>query len=173
MAQTIPTEETEPRIIGRPGTMMVGFSGFVDRFFSPEEVLPINYSVQIDVCRFVTKRLAIRVGAVGTGSVGGEDDDQLRSGSGAPSLHAAGGMLFYFTPQSMVSFYTGGEYWAQLTQRSGRDTGSFLGVAGLHAAISSRASVFIQGGVGARLARGDSDELFTRFVAQMGLRLKF
>jgi hypothetical protein len=159
-------------VIGRPGTMLVGFAGFVDRFFSPEAVLPINYSAQVDLCRFVTKRFAVRVGAVGMGSIGGDNEDDLAAGSGAPSLHAAGGVLFYFTPESMISPYVGGEYWAQLTQRAGRDTGSVLGTAGLHAAISSRASFFVQGGVGARLSRGEDDELFTRFVAQLGLRIK-
>jgi hypothetical protein len=168
----IQSEDTEPRVIGRPGTMLVGFSGYVDRFFSPEAVLPINYLAQVDVCRFITKRFAVRVGAVGTGSFGGDNEDELASGSGAPSVHASGGVLFYFTPESMISFYLGGEYWAQLTQRAGRDTGSLLGTGGIHAAISSRASLFIQGGVGARVARGEDDELFTRFVAQLGLRIK-
>jgi hypothetical protein len=33
--------------------------------------------------------------------------------------------------------------------------------------------MFIQGGFGARLARGEDDELLSRIVAQMGLRIKF
>ena len=49
------TEETEPRVVARPGTTLVGFSGYVDRFFSSEAVFPINYTAQIDICRFVTK----------------------------------------------------------------------------------------------------------------------
>jgi hypothetical protein len=174
MAQTQPeSEDVEPRVIGRPGTMLVGISGFVDKFASSENLFPTNYTAQVDVCRFLTKRFAVRVGTVGTGSVGGEEADEVVSaGSGAPSVHASGGLLFYFTPQSMASFYVGGEYWAQLTRRVAGDTGSLLGVAGLHAAISSRASVFIQGGVGARIARGDDDELLSRIVAQLGLRIK-
>jgi hypothetical protein len=166
------TEETEPRVVARPGTTLVGFSGYVDRFFSSEAVFPINYTAQIDVCRFVTKRFAVRGGAVGSGSVRGDNSDELASGSGAPSVHALVGVLYYFTPDSIVSAYVGGEYWAQLTQREGRDTGSFFGTAGLQAAISSRASFFVQGGVGARVNRGDDDELLTRFVAQLGLRIK-
>lgn len=166
-------EEIEPRTVGGRGATFVGLSGFVDRFSSSEEALPLNYIAQIDVCRFITNKFAVRVGAVGSGSLGGENPEDLRTGSGAPSLHAAGGLLYYFTPRSMLSMYVGAEYWAQLTQRAERDTGSVLGTAGLQAAISSRASFFIQGGVGARLARGDDDELVSRIVAQAGLRIKF
>jgi hypothetical protein len=169
-----PSEDVEPRVIGRPGTTLVGFSGFAGRFFSTEDVFPTTYVAQVDVCRFLTKRFAVRAGAVGTGQFGGDEDDAeaLPSGTGAPALHAAGGVLFYFTPESMLSFYVGSEYWVQITQRAERDSGSVLGTAGFHAAISSRASFFVQGGVGANLTRGDDDELQTRFVAQMGLRFK-
>jgi hypothetical protein len=167
------TEDIEPRTVGDRGATFVGLSGFVDRFSSSEEALPLNYIAQIDVCRFITNKFAIRIGAVGSGSLGGEHEDDLLTGSGAPSLHAAGGLLYYFTPRSMISMYVGAEYWAQLTQRGERDTGSVLGTTGLQAALSSRASFFIQGGVGARLARGDDDELVSRIVAQAGLRIKF
>jgi hypothetical protein len=166
------TEETEPRVIARPGTTLVGFSGYVDRFFSSEAVFPINYTAQLDVCHFVTKRFAIRGGVVGSGSAKGDNSDDLATGSGAPSIHALAGVLYYFTPDSIVSAYVGGEYWAQLTQREGRDSGSFIGTAGLQAAISSRASFFVQGGIGGRMNRGEDDELLTRFVAQVGLRIK-
>ena len=166
-------EDIEPRTVGGRGATLVGVSGFVDRFSSSAEALPLNYIAQIDVCRFITNKFAIRVGAVGSGSRAGENPEDLRTGSGAPSLHAAAGLLYYFTPRSMISLYVGAEYWAQLTQRTERDTGSVLGTAGLQAAVSSRASFFIQGGVGARLARGDEDELLSRIVAQAGLRIKF
>jgi len=170
---TAQVEEIEPRTVGGRGATFVGMSGFVDRFSSPEEALPLNYTAQVDVCRFITNKFAIRLGAVGSGSLGGDDEDALLSGSGAPALHAAGGLLYYFTPRSMISLYLGAEYWAQLTEREAGDTGSLLGTAGLQAAISSRASMFIQGGFGARLARGEDDELLSRIVAQMGLRIKF
>jgi len=170
---TAQVEEIEPRTVGGRGATFVGMSGFVDRFSSPEEALPLNYTAQVDVCRFITNKFAIRLGAVGSGSLGGDDEDALLSGSGAPALHAAGGLLYYFTPRSMISVYLGAEYWAQLTEREAGDTGSLLGTAGLQAAISSRASMFIQGGFGARLARGEDDELLSRIVAQMGLRIKF
>lgn len=166
-------EEIEPRTVGGRGATFVGMSGFVDRFSSPEEALPLNYTAQVDVCRFITNKFAIRLGAVGSGSLGGDDEDALLSGSGAPALHAAGGLLYYFTPRSMISLYLGAEYWAQLTEREAGDTGSLLGTAGVQAAVSSRASMFIQGGFGARLARGEDDELLSRIVAQMGLRIKF
>ena len=84
-------------------------SGFVDRFSSPEEALPLNYTAQVDVCRFITNKFAIRLGAVGSGSLGGDHEDELLSGSGAPALHAAGGLLYYFTPRSMISMYLGAE----------------------------------------------------------------
>ena len=167
------TEDIEPRTVGGRGATFVGLSGFVDRFSSSDAALPLNYIAQVDVCRFITNKFAVRVGAVGSGSLGGENPEELKVGSGAPSLHAAGGLLYYFTPRSMISAYVGAEYWAQLTQRAERDTGSVLGTAGLQAAISSRASFFVQGGVGARLARGDDDELVSRIVAQAGLRIKF
>ena len=168
------SEDVEPRVIGRAGTTLLGFSGFANRFFSSEDVFPTNYVAQVDVCRFVTKRFAVRAGLVGTGQFGVDEDDAnaLPSGTGAPALHASGGLLFYFTPDSMLSLYVGSEYWAQITQRAERDSGSLVGTAGIHAAISSRASFFVQGGVGANLTRGDDDELQTRFMAQMGLRIK-
>jgi hypothetical protein len=166
------SEEIEPRIIGRSGTTLVGMSGFIDKFSSSEDVFPTNYTAQVDVCRFLTSRLALRVGAVGTGSLGGEESEELPGGSGVPAFHASGGVLFYFTPQSLVSFYVGGEYWAQLSRRLDRDSGSIVGVAGLHAAVSSRASVFLQGGVGTRIAKGADDEMLSRIVAQVGVRIK-
>jgi opacity protein-like surface antigen len=178
LAQTPPAtapvafEEIEPRIVGRAGTTSIGLAGFVDKFSSSEEIFPSNYTAQVDVCRFVTRRLAVRVGVVGSGSFGGDESDELLPGSGAPSFQASGGLLFYFTPQKIASVYLGGEYWAQITRRAEGDTGSLLAVGGLQAAISSRASVFIQGGVGARMARGDDDELLTRIVAQLGVRIK-
>jgi predicted porin len=175
-ADTARPEETEPRIIGRFGTTWLGFSGYADRFFSSEDALPTNYTAQVEVCRFVTERFVVRIGAVGSGRFGGEmsDDasDAAASGSGAPSMHVTGGVLYYFTPRSILSAYLGAEYWAQLTERSGRDTGSVLGIAGVQAAVSSRASFYIQGGIGTRVNRGDENELLTRFVAQVGLRLR-
>jgi opacity protein-like surface antigen len=168
------SEEIEPRIIGRRGTTSIGIAGFADKFSSTESIFATNYVAQIDVCRFVTRRFAVRAGVVGSGRFGGDEDAEanLPAGSGAPSIQAAGGVLFYFTPQKLASFYLGGEYWAQLTRRVAGDTGSLVGVAGLHAAFSSRASVFIQGGVGGRIARGDEDELLTRIVVQLGVRIK-
>lgn len=167
------SEEIEPRAVGGRGTTAVGIAGFADRVFSPEESLPLNYTAQVDVSRFLTRRWAVRLGALGSGSVGGDDADERSSGSGVPALHALGGVAYYFTPDAMVSAYVGTEYWAQLTQRAGRDLGSLIGTAGLQGAVSARASVFVQGGYGVRLNRGDDDELLTRIVAQVGFRLKF
>jgi hypothetical protein len=171
-AQTV-SDELEPRIVGRRGTTWIGFGGFLDKFSSTEDLFPANYTAQVDVCRFLTKRIAVRAGVVGSGTFGGEEQDDALSGSGAPAVHASGGVLYYFTPLKMASFYLGGEYWAQLTQRTSGDSGSVVGVAGIHAVVSSRASVFVQGGFGGRIARGDDEELLTRIVAQLGVRLKF
>jgi len=165
-------EELEPRMVGRPGMTSVGMAGFADRFFSSEEELPTNYTAQVDILRFLTRRIAVRGGVVGSGSFGGETTEDAKAGSGAPALHGLGGVSFYFTPASMVSAYVGAEYWGQITQRSGRDVGSLIGTAGVQGAFSSRASFFIQGGYGARLNRGDDNELLTRFVGQIGLRIR-
>lgn len=166
-------EEIEPRIVGERGTTLVGFAGFVDKFYSSEEVLPVNYTAQVDVARFITGHFVVRGGLVGTGSFNGENADQLPSGAGAPALHALTGILYYLTPKSMVSLYGGAEYWAQLTQRTSPDSGSLLGKAGIQAAASSRISFFVEAGYGIRLTRDDEDQLMSRVAGQIGVRLKF
>jgi hypothetical protein len=167
------SEEVEPRTIGSTGTTMTGFSGYVDRFFSPEDGLPFNYSLQIDVGRFMTRSLVIRGGMRGSGSVGGDDAEELPAGQGVQALHAFAGLLHYFTPQSMVSLYAGADYWAQLTQRNGADAGTVIGVGGVQGQLSSRVSLFLEGGYGAALSKNDDEVRATRLVAQIGVRLKF
>ena len=169
-----PSEEIEPRIVGAPGTTMIGVAGFVDRFFSPEEVLPASYIVQVDGARFLTNRFAVRVGIAGTGTFGGESDDDGHSGARAPSVHGLGGVFFYFTPRSLLSLYLGSEYWLQITRRPAAisDNGSVVGKAGIQGTLSSRASFFVEAGAGAALTRGSEGELLTRFVGQVGLRIK-
>jgi hypothetical protein len=166
------SEEVEPRMIGEAGTTLVGGAGFVDKFYSSEDVLPFNYTVQLDVTRFVTGRFAVRGGLLGTGSFNGENSDELPTGAGAPALHALVGLLYYVTPKSMVSLYGGAEYWAQLTQRASPDAGSLLGKAGIQAAVSSRVSFFVEGGYGVRLTRDDADRLMPRLAGQVGFRFK-
>ena len=139
------SEDIEPRIVGHKGTTQIGLSGFFDRVYSSEKLMPLNYTVQFDAGRFITKRFVAKLGLVGSGSRGGENASDLASGPGAPSLHATGGVMFYFTPESIISFYTAAEYWAQLTQRSGVDRGSVVAKAGLQAAVSARASFFVEG----------------------------
>ena len=167
------TEDVEPRVVGGAGVMTIGFSGFLDKFTSTEQTFPINATAQIDLTRFITGRFAVRGGLIGSASFGGDDGDERPTGPGAPGLHALGGLFMYFTPQSMVSFYTGGEYRAPLTQRAERDAGTLLGKGGIHAAVSSRVGVFVEGGYGVRLTRGDDDERQTRIVGEMGLRIRF
>ena len=135
--------------------------------------LPFNYSMQIDVGRFVTKSLVVRGGMRGSGSIGGDDAEDLATGQGAPALHAFAGLLHYFTPQSMASFYAGADYVAQLTQRDGPDAGTIIGVAGVQGALSSRVSLFLESGYGAALQKNDDDVRVTRIVGQVGVRLKF
>jgi hypothetical protein len=167
------SEEVEPRIIGTTGTTVTGFSGHIDRFFSSERGLPFNYSMQIDVGRFVTRTLVVRGGMRGSGSVGGDDAEDLATGQGVPALHAFAGLLYYFTPQSMASLYAGADYWAQITQRNGADAGMIIGVGGVQGALSSRVSLFLEGGYGAALQKNDDDVRVTRIVGQIGVRLKF
>lgn len=174
-AQATPetSEELEPRVIGATGTMLTGFSGYVDRFFSSERDLPINYSVQVDVTRFLTNRFAVRGGFRGSGSIGGDDADDLPSGQGVASTNAFGGLLYFFTPQSLVSFYTGADYWAQLTQRRSPDAGTVIGVFGVQGALSSRVSLFLEGGYGLGVKNNDDDVRVRRVLGSIGVRLKF
>jgi hypothetical protein len=150
---------------------MIGAAGYVDRFSSSEDRFPTNYTLHVDVARFVSARIVIRGGLVGTTSAGADED--LPTGPGASALHALVGGLYYFTPRSMASLYAGGEYWAQLTQRAGSDAGVIVGTFGVQGLVSSRASVFIEGGYGVGLTRGDEGELRSRIVGRAGVRLKF
>lgn len=170
--EEITDEEIEPRIVGKPGALFLGFSGYVDKFSSSEDALPALFTVQTDVVWFFTKRIAVHGGLVGTGSLGGDSDD-LPNGFGVPALYAFGGALYYFTPQSMASLYAGGEYRAQLTQRAEADAGAFIAKGGLQGAMSSRVGVFLEGGYGFGFTRGDEDELISRFVGSVGLRVRF
>ena len=166
------SEEVEPRIIGARGVMSLGLSGFVDKFMSSEDTFPLNATVHVDVTRFLTSRIAVRGGLLGTAAFGGDAEDGT-TGPGVVAMHAIGGAFYYFTPQSMVSLYAGGEYRAQLTHRAERDAGTLCGKGGLEAAVSSRVSVFVEGGWGARLTRGDEDELQTQIVGEIGFRIRF
>ncbi|HEU4686972.1 MAG TPA: hypothetical protein VFS23_01350 [Vicinamibacterales bacterium] len=168
----ITSEDLEPRTIGSSGTTLVGIAGYVDKFSSSEDALPGNYTVHVDVTHFLTDRLAVRGGLVGTGSFGDDDSDQP-AGIGAPALHGTAGAQFYFTPQSMLSLYSGIDYWAQLTQRADSDAGSLIGTLGVQGAMSSRASIFLEGGYGFGLSKVEEDETLRRFVARVGVRLKF
>ena len=166
-------EDLEPRIVGAPGATAIGFAGFVDRFTSSEKYYPLNYTVQIDISRFVTRRIAVRGGVEGSGSTGGDEETDTLRGNGAAAINAGVGGLFYFTPQSMVSAYSGLEYWAQVTRRESPDAGSIVGLFGLQAAASSRASFFVEGGYGINLTRGDESQTITRIVGRVGFRFRF
>jgi hypothetical protein len=167
-----PAEDLEPRIVGKRGMTSIGFAGFFDRFYSPQDVFPTHYMVQVDGQRFVTRRFAVRLGVVGTSQFGGDADDEEPTGAAAAALHALGGVHFYFTPQSMVSLYLGTEYWMQITDRADSDWGSAVGKGGIQGALSSRVSFFFEAGFGSSLRRGSEGELLTRIVGQVGLRIK-
>ena len=171
-ARAFAQEDLEPRTVGGPGVTTIGLSGFIDKYTSAETTFPTHATLNADVTHFVTTKFAIRGGLIGSTTFGGPDDEPI-TGPGAAALHALGSVLFYFTPQSMASFYTGVEYRAQLTDRAEQDAGTMLGLGGVQAALSSRASVFVQGGYGSRLTRGDEGELQTRIVGEVGFRLKF
>jgi hypothetical protein len=165
------SEDLQPHIVGSKGTTMIGFGGYVDRVYSSERVLPLNYTIQIDVSRFVSKRVVVRGGLLGSGSAGGDDAEDRPSGLGAPALHASGGLFYYLKPQSMWSPYGGAEYWTQLTQRAADDRGSLIGTLGLEGAVSRRLGLFMEAGYGIGLT--GPDEQTNRLVARVGMRLKF
>lgn len=167
------SEDIEPRTIGTLGTTTIGFAGFVDKAFSSESVLPVNYTAQVDVGRFISPSFVLRGGLSGSGSVRGENAEDLPTGVGAPALHAFGGLLYHFTPQSMVSIYSGAEYWAQLTQRAGSNSGTVFGKFGVEGAVSSRASLFIEAGYGIGLTQTEDAGRPSRISGRIGVRLKF
>jgi hypothetical protein len=169
-AATPPLEEVEPHVIGVPGTTKVGFAGYLDRLYSSERIAPTNYTIQLDFGRFVSGNFVVRGGLAGSGSRGGDDADKLATGRGVPALHAFGGMFFYFTPQSIWSLYSGAEYWTQLTQRAVGDKGSVMGALGIEGTLSSRVSLFFQGGYGIGLT--GATEKTTRLIGRVGVRLK-
>ena len=158
-------------MVGTGGLTTVGLSGFVDKFSSSEDTFPFRATFHVDVSRFLTTNLALRGGIIGSGAFGGDEDQPV--GPEAASIDATAGALWYFTPQSMASLYGGLEYRVPLTARAEKDPGSALGIGGVQAAVSSRASVFVQGGYGARLTRGDEGELQTRLVGEVGFRIRF
>jgi hypothetical protein len=167
------TEDVEPRIIARARTTLLGISGSLSRFFSTEDLFPGNYTVQIDAHRFIVSKVAIRFGVVGSGTFSDSASDDTTVTTGTATVDVLGGALYYFTPESMWSLYAGGEYRARLLHRVDGDTGSVVGTVGLQGAISSRTSFFLEAGYGMRLRKGDSGELLTRMVGQVGVRIKF
>ena len=172
-AASAQTEEIEPRVVGAAGAMTLGVSGFVDRLMSSEDTFPLNVTMHVDVTRFLTGHIAVRGGVIGSAAFAEDDADDEPVGPGGAALHGAAAAFFYFTPRSLVSPYGGVEYRAQLTDRPESDAGALLGKGGLEATVSSRVLVFIEGGYGARLTRGEDDELQTRIVAEVGFRIRF
>jgi hypothetical protein len=73
----------------------------------------------------------------------------------------------------MASVYAGPAYWAQITGRDGPDAGFLVGLGGVEAALSSRATVFMEGGYGFGLTKTEDDATRQRFVARVGVRVKF
>lgn len=165
-------EDLEPRTVGSRGVTTVGLSGFIDGLSSSDTDFPTHVTMQADVGRFLTSRIAVRGGLIGSTTIG-EDEDDIITGPGAAALSARGSALWYFTPQSMASLYAGIEYRAQLTRRAESDAGSALAMGGVEASLSSRASVFVQGGYGVRLTRGDEGERQWRLAGDIGFRIRF
>ena len=163
-------EDVEPRTIGSSGTLLVGGAFHFDRVYSSERLLPLNFTLMGDVTKFVTPRLALRGGIVGSGSRGGDDAEERPTGVGVAALHGHGGLFFYLTPRSMWSLYVGGGYSSQLTQRDANDRGTVLGTLGLEGAISSRVHLFVDAAYGTGLSRGDENT--TRLTTYAGLRLR-
>ena len=168
----VTSEEVEPRILGNPGTLTLGFAGYAERSFSTENYYSTLYTAQVDASYFLTRKLVVRGGLAGSGAFGGDEDTTWPSGVGVPALHAFGGAFYYFTPRSIWSVYGGADYWIQWTQRPERDAGLIVPTVGLQAALSSRASVFVEYGYGFGLARGAENELITRMSGRVGIRLR-
>jgi hypothetical protein len=166
-----PDEDVEPRVVGGPRRTAIGLAGYADRITSEDDDLPFHVTLQVDVSHFLTTRIAVRGGVVGSGALGGDADD-VPAGIGVTALHAFGAATYYFTPGSMASVYAGAGYWAQITARDGPDSGSILGLGGVEAALSSRATVFVEGGYGLALTRTDDGATRRRFVARLGVRVK-
>jgi hypothetical protein len=166
-----PNEDVEPRVVGAPGRTAIGLAGYADRITSEADDLPFHLTLQVDVSHFLTKRIAVRGGVVGSGALGGDPDD-VPAGIGVTALHAFGAANYYFTPGSMASFYAGAGYWAQITARDGPDNGSILGLGGMEAALSARATVFVEGGYGLGLTKSEDGATRQRFVARVGVRVK-
>lgn len=164
-------EDIEPRVVGSKGTTSAGISGFVDHFASTEDHYPWRASLYLDLSRFITSKVVVRGGLAGTTTI--YDDDDESTGAAAPSVHGFASALYFFTPQSIASFYSGAEYRAQLNRRADRDAGTVLGIGGIQAQFSSRAALFIEGGYGVRLTKGDEGETLTRITGQIGLRIRF
>lgn len=172
-AEAQPAEEIEPRSVGGAGVTTIGIAGFIDTLSSSEDSFPLRVTAHVEVTRFLTSRIALRGGLIGSDSFGGDDADDQPTGPGVPSLQATVAGLFYFSADAMVSAYVGSEYRAQLTSRADRDAGAVLGVGGLQGAVSSRLSIYVEGGLGFRLTRGDEDERQTRLGGQVGVRIRF
>lgn len=167
------TEDVEPRVIGTRGATTIGVSGFLDTFASTENDFPWQATVLVDVNRFITSKIVARGGVIGSALFAGANADERPTGPGASAIHALGGLFYYFTPGAMVSLYSGAEYRVPLTDRADKEPGTLFGQLGLQAAVSSRASMFVQAGYGMRLTRGESDELQTRVAGEMGIRIRF
>jgi hypothetical protein len=173
VAQTAPAGEVlEPRVVGAAGVTSLGLSGFIDKVSSSEDAFPWRATGHIDLTRFLTRHLAVRLGVVGSSTADGLDDDE-RIGAAAPAFHATMAALAYVTPGAVISPYLGTEYRARLTDRPEKDAGAVLGIGGVQAALSSRAGVFVESGYGIDLTRGSHDELRTRFTTSFGVRIRF
>lgn len=167
-----PSEDIEPRVIGTPGSMALGFAGSGDQTTSSDDYLPFNLTLQVELSRFLTRSIAVRGGVIGSAALGGDPDDRT-DGTGQPALHAFGSGLYYFSPQSLASVYAGAGYWWQMTARGdSADAGSVLGLGGVEASLSSRATMFVEGGYGIGLTKTDDGATRQRFLARVGVRLK-
>ena len=165
-------EDVEPRTVGGRGVTAIGLSGFIDRYSSTESTFPTLLTFQADISRFLAARIAVRGGLIGSTALG-QDEDEATSGPGSAAIDARGAALYYFTPQSIASGYAGVEYRAPLTNRVEGETGSAFGLAGVEASLSSRASVFVQGGYWMRLTRGGEGERQWRIAGDLGIRIRF
>jgi hypothetical protein len=151
---------------------MIGMSGFVDRAFSTEALMPLNYTVEASGLRFITRHIAVDGAVAGSGSFGGDDSASVPTGIGVASLRLMAGGLYFLTPQSMISLYGGGDYATQLTRRSGSERGAVVGRLGIQAAMSARVTLFVEGGYGFAVTTESAGERVTRIQGLIGLRIR-
>ena len=167
-----PNEDVEPRVVGAPGRTSIGLAGYADRITSEDDDLPFHLTLQVDVSHFLTTRIAVRGGVVGSGALGGDPDD-VPTGIGVTALHAfgAGELLLHAAgrwPASTPAPATGPRSPPATAPTAARSSAS----AAWRRRSRRARRVFVEGGYGLGLTRTEDGATRQRFVARVGVRVK-